>query len=70
MKVLVAENIGESGIELLRDAGLDVEVGAAEDPGQEPAHDSEAKSQEKADVIDQLDHIHSHLLRLPPNRER
>ncbi len=28
MKVLVAENIGESGIELLRGAGLDVEVGA------------------------------------------
>jgi D-3-phosphoglycerate dehydrogenase / 2-oxoglutarate reductase len=28
MKVLVAENIGESGIELLREAGLDVELGA------------------------------------------
>jgi D-3-phosphoglycerate dehydrogenase / 2-oxoglutarate reductase len=28
MKVLVAENIGESGIELLRETGLDVELGA------------------------------------------
>src|SRR5689334_12360082 len=28
MKVLVAENIGESGINLLREAGLDVDLGS------------------------------------------
>ena len=27
MKVLVKEKIGDSGVELLRDAGLDVELG-------------------------------------------
>ena len=31
MKVLVAENIGESGVELLRAAGLDVELGTSWD---------------------------------------
>ena len=29
MKVLVKEKIGDSGVQLLRDAGLDVELGAA-----------------------------------------
>ena len=34
MKVLVKEKIGESGVQLLRDAGLDVEVGVEWEDGE------------------------------------
>ena len=34
MKVLVKEKIGESGVQLLRDAGLEVELGADWDDGE------------------------------------
>ena len=34
MKVLVAEKIGESGVQLLKDSGFDVELGADWDRAQ------------------------------------
>lgn len=64
MKVLVAENIGKSGIELLREAGLDVELGTRWDRGELAARIAEfdgilirSATQVDADLLAKADRL-------------